>query len=106
MLFAAVDTNAVIGKIWRTIESNQDLIAQKTIDYGPKVLTAGVILVIGLFIGRWLGKAVMLHALEFAWSRDCCKVMLVQERLWSLWQACFTIQKTECSALCSLPQKF
>jgi small conductance mechanosensitive channel len=59
MLFAAVDTNAAIAKIWRTLESNQDLIAKKTIDYGPKVLTAGVILCVGLLIGRWLGKVVM-----------------------------------------------
>ena len=56
MLIAAVDTNAAVSKIWRTIDANRDLIAQKTIDYGPKVLTAVVMLVAGLLVARWLGK--------------------------------------------------
>lgn len=59
MLIAAADTNAVLSKVWRTIDANQDLIAQKTIEYGPKVLTALMMLVVGLLVGRWLGKVTM-----------------------------------------------
>lgn len=35
------------------------------------------VVTLAAFRGRGLGKAVMQHALEFAWSRDCCKVMLL-----------------------------
>jgi small conductance mechanosensitive channel len=59
MLFAAVDTNAAIAKVWQTLDANRDLIAKKVVDYTPKAATAAVILVIGLFIARWLGQATM-----------------------------------------------
>ncbi len=64
MMIAAVDAKATFDKIKGTIDANQDFIAQKTIEYGPKVLTAVVMLVIGLIIGRWLGKATMRQLLK------------------------------------------
>jgi small conductance mechanosensitive channel len=59
MLFAAMDTNAAIAKVWQTLDANRDLIAKKVVDYTPKAATAAVILVIGLFVARWLGQATM-----------------------------------------------
>jgi GNAT superfamily N-acetyltransferase len=35
------------------------------------------VVTLSAFRGRGLGKAVLQHALDFAWSRDCCKVMLL-----------------------------
>ena len=35
------------------------------------------VVTLSAFRGRGLGKAVVQHALDFAWSRDCCKVMLL-----------------------------
>jgi small conductance mechanosensitive channel len=64
MLIAAADTNAVLSKVWRTVNANQDLIAQKTIEYGPKVLTAVAMLIAGLLVGRWLGKVTMRQLLK------------------------------------------
>ena len=64
IVFAAVDAKATFDKIKGSIDANQDFIAQKTIEYGPKVLTAVVMLVIGLIVGRWLGKATMRQLLK------------------------------------------
>ena len=64
MMIAAADTNSVIYKIRNFVESNQELIAQKTIEYGPKVLTAVAMLVVGLFIGSWLAKVTMRQLLK------------------------------------------
>ena len=59
MMFAAVNAKAAFDKIKQTIDANQDLIARKTIDYGPKVLTALVMLVIGVVVARWVGRGTM-----------------------------------------------
>lgn len=59
MKIAAVDASDAFDKLRGFLETNQELIAQKTIEYGPKVLTAVVMLVIGLFAGRWLGGLTM-----------------------------------------------
>lgn len=64
MLFAAVDTNAAVARIWQTLNANQDLIAKKGVEYAPKVATAAVILVLGLFAARWLGKVTMRQLLK------------------------------------------
>jgi small conductance mechanosensitive channel len=64
MLFAAVDTNAVVAKIMQTINANQDLIAKKGVEYAPKVATAVVILVMGVVIARWVGRATMRQLLK------------------------------------------
>ena len=64
MMIAAADTNSVIFKVRNFVESNQELIAQKTIEYGPKVLTAVAMLVVGLFIGSWLAKVTMRQLLK------------------------------------------
>ena len=61
---AGVDTNAVVAKIWQTLNANQDLIAKKGIEYGPKVLTAVVILVIGVVVARWIGRGTMRQLLK------------------------------------------
>ena len=64
MMIAAADTNSVIFKVRNFVESNQELIAQKTIEYGPKVLTAVAMLVAGLFVGSWLAKVTMRQLLK------------------------------------------
>ena len=70
MLFAAVDTNAVIARIWQTINANQDLIARKGVEYAPKVATAVVILVIGVVIARWIGRGMMRQLPKILFARD------------------------------------
>ena len=64
MIIAAADTNAVLSKVGNFIGSNQELIAQKTIEYGPKVATAVAMLVAGLLVASWLSKATMRQLLK------------------------------------------
>lgn len=39
-----------------TLQNLMDKLMDQAIEFGPKVFTATVILVIGFFVGRWLGK--------------------------------------------------
>lgn len=66
MMFAAaaVDAKAAFDKIKETMEANQEFIAQKTIEYGPKVVIAAVLLAAGLFAARWFGQVTMRQLLK------------------------------------------
>jgi len=41
-----------------TLEKMQGMAVESAMSYGPKVLVAAIILVIGVYAGRWLGRAV------------------------------------------------
>lgn len=59
MILAAVDTNAIAATTVRTVTSNRDLIIDLAKRYGPNVLSAILILVLGVMLGRWLGALTM-----------------------------------------------
>ncbi|HMJ89885.1 MAG TPA: hypothetical protein VK530_08715, partial [Candidatus Acidoferrum sp.] len=59
ILLAAIDTNSVAASAGKAFYRNREQIAFYVEKYAPNVLSAAVILVAGLIIGKWLGNMLM-----------------------------------------------
>ena len=59
MIFAAVNTNAVMNAAGKTISDNREAILGFLKQYGGNILVAVMFLVGGLIVGRWLGALTM-----------------------------------------------
>lgn len=58
-LLAAIDTNSVAVSAGKAAYANREEIVRLVKQYGPNVLSAAFLLVVGVIVGKWLGALTM-----------------------------------------------